>query len=261
MENGWQDGNKSCPTVLPDAVTSSRFLCSFQGKFYPVNANVPFADKFKRVLIHDIPESNEANRVHQIRSELLSSLSTKKFFQVDSQHQTREGKSWVLACEGGNYGGQQEDTKLSLPFFVHTRITESNYPVSSGYSKEIATFESAAQAVSNKDNKVYKLKKTFAHQPGKQDKLSNEPAEKKGKEDPLEDDPTGIGPRERENYWERRKKNNASAKKSRDARKTRELQTQIKAAFLERENVRIHAQLMIVQQENACLKRVLCAKM
>ena len=163
--------------------------------------------------------------------------------------------------EGGNYDGQQEDTKLSLPFFVHTRITESNYPVSSDFSREIATFESAAQAVSNKDNKVYKLKKTFAHQPGKQDKLSNEPAEKKGKEDPLEDDPTGIGPRERENYWERRKKNNASAKKSRDARKARELQTRIKAAFLERENLRIHAQLMIVQQENACLKRVLCAKM
>ena len=91
-------------------------------------------------------------------------------------------------------------------------------------------------------------------------KFSNEPAEKKRKY-ALEGDPAAIGRGERERYWERRKKNNASAKKSREARKTRELQTQIKAAFLERENLRIHAQLMIVQQENACLKRVLCAKM
>ena len=74
----------------PDAVTSSKFLCSSQGMFHPVNANALFVDK--RVLIHDIPESNEANRVLQIGSELLSSLSTKKIFQVGSQHQTREGK-------------------------------------------------------------------------------------------------------------------------------------------------------------------------
>ena len=257
MENGWPGGRKSCPTVPPDAVISSRFICSFQGKFYP-DANVPFVDK--RVLIHDIPESNEANRVHQIRSELLSSLSTKmKFFEVGSQHRTREEKSWVLACEGGNYGGQQEDTKMSLPFFVHTRITECSSPVSRDYSKEIATFESAVQAVSN--NKDYKFQKTPAQQPQKQGKLCYELNEKRRNESALEDDHTGIGPRERDRYWERRKRNNASAKKSRDARKARELQTQIKAAFLEMENLRIHGQLMIAQQENACLKRVLCAKM
>ena len=261
MEKGRQDAKTSCRTVLPDDVTSSRFLCNFQGIFHPVNANVSFVDK--RVLTHEIPESNEANSVHQIRSELLSSLSSKKkLFQVGSQHRTREGKSWVLASEGGNYGGQQHNTKpLSLPFLVHTRITECNSPVSRDYLKEIATFESAAQAASNKDNKEYKFEKTLAHQNEKQDKFSNEPAKNKRKESTLEDDLAAIGPRERESYWERRKKNNASAKRSREARKARELQTQIKAAFLERENLRIHAQLMIVQQENACLKRVLCAKM
>ena len=260
MEKGKQHGKTSSATFLPDAAISSRFLYSFQGMIHPVNANAPFADK--RVLIQDIPESSEANRVRQICSELLSSLSAKKkLFQVGSQHQTREGKSWTLACEGGNYGGQHEDTKLSLPFLVHTKSTECNSPVSRDCSKEIATFESAAQAVSNRDNKEYKLEKTIAQQPEKQDKLSDEPAEKKRKEDALEDDHTSNGPKERETYWERRKKNNASAKNSRDARKIRELQTQIKAAFLERENLRIHAQLMIAQQENACLKRVLCAKM
>ena len=262
MENGRQHGKRSSPTFSPDAATSSRLLYSFQGMFHPANADVPFMGK--RVFIRDMPESNEANRVSQICSELLSSLSAKRKLsvQVGSQHRTREYKPWALACEGGSYGGQQRDTKLSLPFLVHTKSAQCNSPVPRDYSKEIATrFESAAQAVSNKDNKEYKFETAIAKQPEKWDKLSDESAEKKRKEDTLEDDHTSNGPRERESYWERRKKNNASAKKSRDARKTRELQTQIKAAFLERENLRIHAQLMIVQQENACLKRVLCAKM
>ena len=257
MENGWQDGNKSCPTVLPDAVTSSRFLCSFQGKFYPVNANVPFADKFKRILIHDIPESNEANRVHQIRSELLSSLSTKKFFQVDSQHQTREGKSWALVYEDKNYGGQQEDTELSSPFLVYTVNKDYSFDARRNeFEGEMATFESTAQAVSNRVS-TETLDKHYE----KRDNLTNGPAEKKRKEDALEDNHTGNRPKERESYWERRKKNNASAKKSREARKARELEAQMKAAFLERENLRMLAQLMIAQEENDCLKRVLCAKM
>ena len=261
MENGRQHGKRSSPTFSPDAATSSRLLYGFQGMFHPANADVPFIGK--RVFIHDIPESNEANRVSQICSELLSSLSAKKKLsvQVGSQHRTREGKPWALACEGGSYGGQQGDRKLSLPFLVQSKSTECNSPVSRDYLKEIATFESADQAVSNKDNKEYKFKIAIAKQPDKRDKLSDEPAEKKRKEDTLEDDHTCNGFREKESYWERRKKNNASAKKSREARKTRELQTQIKAAFLQRENLRIHAQLMTAQQENACLKRVLCAKM
>ena len=167
MEKGRQDAKTSCRTVLPDDVTSSRFLCNFQGMFHPVNANVPLADE--SVLIHDIPESNENNRVHQVRSDLLSSLSSKKkLLKVGTQHRTLEGKSWILASEGGNYGGQQEDAKLSLPFLVYTRITECNSPVSRDYSKEIATFESAAQAVSSKDKKEYKFDKTLARQNEKQ---------------------------------------------------------------------------------------------
>ena len=80
-----------------------------------------------------------------------------------------------------------------------------------------------------------------------------EPSEKRRKEYSFDDE---DAKQERESYWERRRKNNASAKKSRDARKTRELQTLIRATFLDRENTRILAQLMIVQQETACLKRV-----
>lgn len=223
-----------------------------------VNAKVPFLHR--RILIQDIAESNEANRVHQICSEFLSSLSANKEL---IQHGTREGKSWTLACERENSGGLHEDSKLSLPFLVNTRITECNSPVSRECKTEIGTFDSGAQAVCSEDNKEYILEKTIAQHPEKRHKLSDEPAEKKRKNNALQDDPTRNGQKERDStsYWERRKRNNASAKRSRDARKAREMQTQIKAAFLERENLRIQAQLMIAQQENACLKRFLCAKM
>lgn len=224
-----------------------------------VNANVPFLHR--RILIQDIAENNEANRVHQICSEFLSSLSANK---ESIQHRTREGKSWTLACEHENSGGLHEESKLSLPFLVNTRITECNSPVSRECKKEIDTFDSGAQAVCSEGNKEYILEKTIAQQPEKRHKLSDEPAEKKRKNDALEDDPpirNGQKERDSTSYWERRKRNNASAKRSRDARKAREMQTQIKAAFLERENLRIQAQLMIAQQENACLKRFLCTKM
>ena len=95
----------------------------------------------------------------------------------------------------------------------------------------------------------------------KTDEVTEKPSEKEMKEDSYDEDDTNNGKEGKESYWERRRKNNASAKKSRDARKFRELQTQLKAAFLERENLRMRTELMIILKENACLKRVLCAKM
>ena len=193
--------------------------------------------------------SEENKRIRLLYSELLS--AAKK--NIDGQLRTREEKSWALANGDEYYCERQEYSKLSSPFVVHTK--DCSFPVrGKDFEGEMTGFESAAQSVPN-------IVKTLSKHQEKGEDLSDEPAEKKRKEDALEDDRTTNGPRERESYWERRKKNNASAKKSRDARKTRELQTQIKAAFLERENLRIHAQLLIVQQENACLKRVLCAKM
>ena len=132
MENGREDVKRSIQTFLPDAVTSSRFLYSFQGYFYPGYPDVPFLDK--RVLMHEIPEDNKANGARQFLSSLLAK---KKLFQLGNQHRTREGKSWALACEGGSYGGQNENTRLSLPFVVHTKSTECNSPGSRDYSNEI----------------------------------------------------------------------------------------------------------------------------
>ncbi|XP_078345115.1 uncharacterized protein LOC144630613 [Oculina patagonica] len=227
--------------------------------FRPANADVPFADR--RALLDDRLGSDKQTRVRLLYDELLSSEKNNSF-QVGGQHRTHEGKSSrALAYEGGNTVPQ--DLKPSSPFYVYTKSTDFSSPAKiKNFAGEIAAFESASQAVSNKDNRESNFKTTLGKHREKREKSKYEPAEKMGKlEDSSEDDDANNGTRERESYWERRRKNNASAKKSRDARKAREMETQIKAAFLERENLRILAQLMIVQQENVCLKRVLCAKM
>ncbi|XP_078344473.1 uncharacterized protein LOC144630068 [Oculina patagonica] len=259
MEKGTRASKISSPMYVHDA-TSSRFLDSFQGMFHPANADVPFADR--RVLFDDRLGSDKHTKARLLYDELLSSEKNNSF-QVGGQHRTLEGKSSrALGYEGRNYGGPQ-DLKLSSPFYVYTKSTDFSSPAKiKNFAGEIAAFKSAAQAVSNKDTRKNDFKTTLGEHCEKREKSKDEPAEKRRKlEDSSEDDDANNGTRERESYWERRRKNNASAKKSRDARKAREMETQIKAAFLERENLRILAQLMIVQKENACLKRVLCAKM
>lgn len=54
---------------------------------------------------------------------------------------------------------------------------------------------------------------------------------------------------------------NTCAKRAREARKARELHTQLKAAHLERENIKILAYLSIVRNENVFLKQILFARM
>ena len=240
--------------------TSSRFLDSFQGMLQLANADVPFVDR--RSLLHGSVGKDKHRRVRLLCDEFLSSVKNNSF-HVGGQHRTHDDprkSPRALAYEGGNYGGQQ-DLKFSSPFWEYTKSTDFSSPaIINDFAGEIAAFESAAQAVSNKDNKENNFKIALAKRQEKREESKDEPVEKRRKEDSLEDDDANNGTRERENYWERRRKNNASAKKSRDARKARELETEMKAAFLERENLKIIAQLLLVQQENACLKRVLCAK-
>ncbi len=58
-----------------------------------------------------------------------------------------------------------------------------------------------------------------------------------------------------EQYWDRRKKNNVSAKKSRDARRQRESLMNHRSGMLETENLRLRAELATLREENARLKQ------
>ncbi|XP_013418024.1 CCAAT/enhancer-binding protein beta [Lingula anatina] len=61
-------------------------------------------------------------------------------------------------------------------------------------------------------------------------------------------------------YFERRKRNNCAAKKSRDARKAREDEIAIRASFLEKENAILRAQVATLREEANSLRQLLLQK-
>ncbi|GBM93498.1 hypothetical protein AVEN_274825-1 [Araneus ventricosus] len=61
-------------------------------------------------------------------------------------------------------------------------------------------------------------------------------------------------------YFERRKRNNLAAKKSRDARKAREDEIALRACFLEKENAVLRAQVNTLREEAHSLRQMLMHK-
>ncbi|XP_073345537.1 TEF transcription factor, PAR bZIP family member a isoform X1 [Pagrus major] len=59
-----------------------------------------------------------------------------------------------------------------------------------------------------------------------------------------------------EKYWQRRKKNNVAAKRSRDARRLKENQITVRAAFLERENAALRSEVADLRKECGRFKNV-----
>ncbi|XP_068209525.1 uncharacterized protein [Palaemon carinicauda] len=60
-----------------------------------------------------------------------------------------------------------------------------------------------------------------------------------------------------EAYWERRRKNNEAAKRSRDARRAKEDEIAIRAAFLEQENIKLRIELSSLKSETTKLRCLL----
>ncbi|XP_044581036.1 protein giant [Cotesia glomerata] len=55
-------------------------------------------------------------------------------------------------------------------------------------------------------------------------------------------------------YWERRRKNNEAAKRSRDARRAKEDEIAIRAAYLEQENIKLKYEIIALRNETARLR-------
>ncbi|XP_054759790.2 transcription factor VBP-like [Lytechinus pictus] len=72
-----------------------------------------------------------------------------------------------------------------------------------------------------------------------------EPSRKKVK--PVPDEKKDIA------YWERRRKNNDAAKRSRDARRMKEEEIAIRAVYLEQDNMKLRAEVSILKSELARL--------
>lgn len=68
--------------------------------------------------------------------------------------------------------------------------------------------------------------------------------------------PSPLHPQD-EKYWSRRYKNNEAAKRSRDARRLKENQISVRAAFLEKENALLRQEVVAVRQELSHYRAVL----
>ena len=60
-------------------------------------------------------------------------------------------------------------------------------------------------------------------------------------------------------YWENRRKNNLAAKRSRDARRAKEDEIAIRAAFLEQENIQLKWEVARLKTETGRLRALLLA--
>lgn len=58
-------------------------------------------------------------------------------------------------------------------------------------------------------------------------------------------------------YWEKRRKNNEAAKRSRDARRAKEDEIAIRCAFLEQENMKLRYQIAALRDDNERMRRLL----
>lgn len=60
-----------------------------------------------------------------------------------------------------------------------------------------------------------------------------------------------------EKYWEKRRKNNAAAKRSREARRSRENQIAMRASYLEKDNQILKEELLSVKEELQAMREQL----
>lgn len=66
----------------------------------------------------------------------------------------------------------------------------------------------------------------------------------------------GLGRNEDPGYWEKRRKNNEAAKRSRDARRAKEDEIAIRCAFLEQENMQLRMRLAALESEKLGLQEI-----
>ena len=57
-------------------------------------------------------------------------------------------------------------------------------------------------------------------------------------------------------YWEKRRKNNESAKRSREMRRTKEEHVTLRAFYLEQENTQLKSQLSVLREEMEKLRAI-----
>ena len=294
MDKQGRDSERSRPNSVPSRkyyiydAKSTKFLDSFQELFQPSVSDVPFL--FRRHSLDSCLEyyadesKDEAQESELLFGEEMLSLARKKseILHVGGQYQANEAKSRALSCLRGRNGypspssiwyPRGSDSNLLFPFSVYPASTYNYFPGKSDEAdlmpteyggickEESASSQRATRAIPSLEERDEKSgNANYKHSDKGNEFTGNERLERRRMELSTEGGNARNIADESARYWERRRRNNASAKKSRDARRAREIQTQIKVAFLEKQNMRMLAEVMAVRQENVRLRRVFSAQ-
>ena len=253
---------------------SPKFPESFQELFQFSVADVPFL--FRRNSLdpcfkycaggkQDEPQENE-----RLFSEEMLSLARKKSEKLGDQYQANDAKFRAqrngYPSPSAIFYDRGSNSDLLFPFPVYPASADNFFPRKSDEPPLMPTeYEAMCKEEFASSQSIEERNKKSGNANDKYSGKGNEFTSSESLKMRRMELSRGEGKAsniafETPRYWERRRRNNASAKKSRDARRARELQTQIQVAFLEKENMRMLAELMAVRQENVCLRRVLTAQ-
>ncbi|XP_014600987.1 PREDICTED: thyrotroph embryonic factor [Polistes canadensis] len=155
------------------------------------------------------------------------------------------------------------NTNIQLPTITTATVTPTNlYPVESprkmprpfkAYPITIPTNQSDLIYTQNNDEEYQEFREKMLMSVKRQNESSN-PKMRRTNKTSSPAVPTSTVDEKDATYWERRKKNNEAAKRSRDARRAKEDEIAIRAAYLEQENLKLKYELAALRNETAKLK-------
>ncbi|XP_043504750.1 thyrotroph embryonic factor-like [Polistes fuscatus] len=158
------------------------------------------------------------------------------------------------------------NTNIQLPTIPTATVAPTNlYPVESpkkmprpfkAYPINITTNQPNLIYASNNDEGYQEFRERMLMSVRRQNESSN-PKMRRTNKTSSPAVPTSTVDEKDATYWERRKKNNEAAKRSRDARRAKEDEIAIRAAYLEQENMKLRYDLATVRNEVDKLKRML----
>jgi len=136
----------------------------------------------------------------------------------------------------------------TIPNLTNQEIKQENYYAESGYTSSINSTPSNPSLAQIQEQQPKFDPTTHHFSP---EELKPTPIQKKSRKQLVRDEDKD------EKYWDKRRKNNQAAKRSREARRSRENQISMRASFLEKDNAMLKEELLTVKEELQSLREKL----
>ncbi|CAF3665647.1 unnamed protein product [Rotaria socialis] len=145
----------------------------------------------------------------------------------------------------------QKQQEQSEPFDFSTKFSQQSPALVQNKHQPFGSYSSLDNQLNSKEDRLkqfYKHLLNLSQQNEIKNSVSNNSTPEKKHLSPT------SSKNQDDLYWERRKKNNEAAKRSRDARRVKEDRMAFKAAWLEQENVKLRLENAHLKQENIHLR-------